>query len=346
MKRLILSLLILLFSLEVYAAPTINIIPNQPSYQVGDTVLLSVSLSDAPEIHGGGLNISFNPAVIQAQSVVIDSVWKFANRTGVINNAAGNISDILFSNFNTVSGELGVALIQLTVVGDGDSALSVNESAKNPFSDADGQIVSFDINNMFVFSTQVAETPDEPTPVPETTTTTTTTQTVAEPIAQTSEQPSNQTTSTDLTTTNNNNGNQTFSSNIASVNLPNNVVGDKPGTDNSQVERQILLPSGPGSIPIKIIDDVEMQRQIAGNTGMNNTNDGYDRQSSSGANESLLASAKTVAEEQGSQVISEMQSADMSGNSNVDSPVDYLSFVLILAVLFVGFIVFKVFFNK
>jgi len=364
MKRLILSLLALLFSLGVYSAPTINVIPNQSSYQVGDAVFLAISLSDAPDIHGGGLNISFNPTVIQAQSVVIDSVWKFATRTGVINNAQGSIADILFSNFNTVSGNLGVAIIQLTVVGNGDSALSVTESAKNPFSDDNGQVISFDVNNSFALNTQVAETPTEETPVEQTPTeepsvaettqqTTTTTDTAS--TTQTPEQTS--TTSTDVATTNNNTGSQTFSSNIASVNLPKKVISDtaseKKNAGNSQVERQISLPSGSGAIPIRVLSDAEMQQQLAGNQKMSSdTYEGYNQQTNTikAADESLLASAESVSEGQSGEPINDMQSVDMNndiyGDVNVDSPTDYLTFVLILAILFVGFIVFKVFFNK
>jgi hypothetical protein len=349
MKRFTLGLLILLFTFCAQAAPTVNIIPNQANYQVGDTILLSVSLSESPPIHGGGLNIAFNPNVIQAQSVVIDSTWSFASRPGIINNAAGSIGDILFASFNTVEGELGVAIIQLAVVGDGDSALSVTKSAKNPFSDADGQVVAFDINNLFAFSTQVAETPTEEAPVAETTqattTQTTTSQTTTDPVTQTTEQTTTQTTSTDVTTTNNNTSNQTFSTNIASVNLPNKTVGDKQGADSGQAERKIFLPSGPGAIPIKVIDDAEMQQQIAGNSNMDNASNRNDQQQAviKKVNESLLASAEAMSEGQSS---SGMQTVDANESSDIDSPVDYLSFVLILAILFVGFIVFKVFFNK
>jgi hypothetical protein len=352
MKRFTLGLLILLFTFCAQAAPTVNIIPNQANYQVGDTILLSVSLSESPPIHGGGLNIAFNPNVIQAQSVVIDSTWSFASRPGIINNAAGSIGDILFASFNTVEGELGVAIIQLAVVGDGDSALSVTKSAKNPFSDADGQVVAFDINNLFAFSTQVAETPTEEAPVAETTQATTTqttaSQTTTDPVTQTTEQTTTQTTSTEVTTTNNNTSNQTFSTNIASVNLPNKTVGDKQGADSGQAERKIFLPSGPGAIPIKVIDDAEMQQKIARNSNMNNTSDRNNQQQAviKEVNESLLASAEAMSEGQSSQTNSNMQPADVNESLDIDSPVDYLSFVLILAILFVGFIVFKVFFNK
>ena len=117
MIRFILILIIYMFPLNTYAEPSINIGSIQAEYKVGDVISVTVSLSESPKIHGGGVNIEFNPNVFQVQSVNVDSVWNLGSKQGVINNQTGKIDDVLFANFNGVEGELGVATIQMKVVG-------------------------------------------------------------------------------------------------------------------------------------------------------------------------------------------------------------------------------------
>jgi len=222
MKCLALGLLVFIFSFGAQANAVVNITPNQANYQVGDTILLFVTLSESPKIFGGGLNIRFNPDVLQAQSVVINHIWSLANRSGVINNTEGRIDEILFASFDTVEGELDVAIIQLEVIANGDTDFSVTKSLKNPLSDANGQVVSFIINNLFAYNVQLAEQSVDKKP--------------EHLSAQMTEQ----------TTIHNTNDNAVVSANIA---------GKNQGADSSQNDRQFFLPSGSGAIPITVTDD-------------------------------------------------------------------------------------------
>jgi hypothetical protein len=360
MKRITLGLFVLLFSFTVQASLTVNIIPNQPAYQVGDTVLLAVTLSGAPKIHGGGLNVNFNPNVINAQSVVLDNTWGFASRTGVINNTAGRISDILFASFSTVEGELPVAIIQLSVIGYGDSGFNVTESAKNPFSDANGQVVSFSVNNLFGFNTQVVEQVTEETTeqvVEQQTTTEATTITITPPanevaqqaITETATQPANQVTE-QTTTASSNDSNTAFSNNLG-FSLPNATASKQQVTDNSQNDRQFYLPSGDSKgIPVTVTDDNERESQANNvkysDASGSNISDNRYAQESKAVDESLLASA-TVTDMQSEQTeAGETQWSADTENIEAGSSTGLLTFVIALAVIFVGFIVFKVFIKK
>jgi len=178
MKYFLSSFFLYLNIYAVVAAPTINVGTEQADYQVGDIVSVTISLSDSPKTHGGGVSLQFNPEVFQVESVNVDGVWSFAKKTGEINNQAGKVNDILFANYNGVEGELAVATVQMKVVGTGSSGISLAESAKNPFSDADGNGIAFVTNNSFSKSDQtlleqatIEETVITPTAIAQTATT-------------------------------------------------------------------------------------------------------------------------------------------------------------------------------
>ena len=348
MKRFVFSLLALVFSSGVQAAPTINVAPNQASYQPGDTVLLAVSLSESPKIHGGGLNVRFNPGVLQAQSVVVDAaVWRFASKPGVINNTAGGISEILFSSFTPVEGDLGVAIIQMAVVGLGDSGFSVTTSEKNPFVDANAQIATFSTNTSFAINILSTEQPTEETPEQ-----VATTQTEAAPqtVAQTTTQTTatTQNTSTDVaTTTASNNVEQGFARNVTSVSLPNTTVSNSPpANDNqsdNQSERQFYLPSGPDrGIPVTVTDDNGIdQTDIIMPAETTNR---Y-AQSANSIDETQLASAGTASENgQSAQTVGEMQQVDDTDSSESNSSINYLTIAVVLGIVVLLVVVFKVIF--
>ncbi|HHJ36596.1 MAG TPA: hypothetical protein ENJ87_12605 [Gammaproteobacteria bacterium] len=360
MKCFTLSLLVFLFSSAVQAAPTVNIFPNQPSYQVGDAVILAVSLSDAPRIHGGGISLHFNPNVLRAMSVVIDKTWGFATRPGVINNTEGSVNDILFSSFNAVEGDLDVALIQLVVTGSGDAGFTVTESAKNPFSDEQGQLVSFGINNAFAYNTQAPEPPAEETPeqvATQTTTETTTTSPAADDSAtqtteQTATQSSTETTSTTTrststdasTTAGNTSGNSGFTSNIASVNLPGNNTDNKLQTDDNGKDRQFYLPSGSGKgIPVTVTDDDESDAAAEDRErAIKSAVSALSQYKQDDINKESSDEPMAVESEDGPDDAAQV-SDDSNDVTNEGSP-NYLTYILVFAAVFVVVIIIKVFF--
>lgn len=353
MNRYILVLLALLFSFGVNAL-TVNVIPNKASYQVGDIILLSVVLSESPPIHGGGLNINFNPTVLQAQSVAIDSVWGFANRSGVVNNAAGSINDILFSSYNAVEGDLPVGMIQLVVIGDGNSALTVTESSLNPFRGANGQAVSFSVHNLFAFNTQVAEQPVETTTEEQLATQTTpekSTESVSQTDTSVTTQSTEQTTTieanveTTTSTTNTNNYVPAFSN---SVGLPKNASNNERQAVN-QNDRQFFLPSGPGAIPIKITDDNAVAERT--DTASRNKTDNWNNEqesSSDDIDESSTGGTLNSSDESSTRFVSESQQYydDDADQMKSDSSNNFLTYVIIFTLAFGLFILYKVFYKK
>lgn len=102
--------------------------------KVGNTMLVDVLMSDFVFTEGGGIDMHFNPALVQVNSVVVDGdTWGFVNRDGSINNTDGLVSGILFSSYQGLSGNAKIATIELEFVGKGRGEISMSESASNLF---------------------------------------------------------------------------------------------------------------------------------------------------------------------------------------------------------------------
>ena len=130
------------------AAPTVNLQSDKVSYTVGDQVIIVITLSDAPVIYGGGLDLTFNPAVVNANSVQVDTIWDFTIKEGIIDNATGVINDIFFTHFSGLTGDIPVATIVLDTIASGSPAIVVTESPAKQFTDTNGENVVFTINNL------------------------------------------------------------------------------------------------------------------------------------------------------------------------------------------------------
>ncbi|MCK5091305.1 MAG: hypothetical protein KAR30_02145, partial [Gammaproteobacteria bacterium] len=135
-------------SATTIAAPTINVQANKASYTVGEQITISITLSDAPMIYGGGLDLTFNPAVVNANSVQVNPLWDFTIKEGIIDNAAGIINDIFFTHFSGIEGDISVATIVLSTIASGSAGIAVTESPVKPFTDTGGENVVFTSNNL------------------------------------------------------------------------------------------------------------------------------------------------------------------------------------------------------
>lgn len=101
---------------------------------IGSTVTVDLQMSEFPVTEGGGVNIRYNPRVVQINNVTVDaSTWNFVNQNGNIDNAYGIVSNILFSSFRGVSGDARIATIELEFVGRGKSKIRLEASDDNPF---------------------------------------------------------------------------------------------------------------------------------------------------------------------------------------------------------------------
>lgn len=120
------------------------------SVEDGDQFTLQVLANDFATSEGGGITLHFNPGLLQVISVNVDSsVWDFINKNGQIDNANGNISDILFSSYKGVSGDAVIATIEFKAINSGSSNVTIEESEANPFaSNGEAMTVTFVTTNV------------------------------------------------------------------------------------------------------------------------------------------------------------------------------------------------------
>ena len=135
--------LLMALALPGYASEII-FSPTTWSGPVGSTFTLTINGRDFQEnVDGGGVNIVFDPAIVQANSVSIDQeVWDFYVDTGSIDNSSGTIIGLVFNAFSAVGpGNFVVATVVFTIVGTGCSNLELAEYPLNPFASA-GQLIN------------------------------------------------------------------------------------------------------------------------------------------------------------------------------------------------------------
>ena len=123
--------------------PTVALTSEQVSADVGDVFTLDITMSNFPTSEGGGVTIHFNPDMLNVRNVAINSeVWDFESRAGTIDNNAGTVSDILFSNYRGVSEDTTVATITFNAISAGNSQISMETSPINPFSSNGSEIAA------------------------------------------------------------------------------------------------------------------------------------------------------------------------------------------------------------
>ena len=126
----------------VIAGPLVDFSSGMTRMKVGEAFSLDVVMHDFPNTEGGGVNLLFNPDVLQVNAVTINGdAWDFENRSGEIDNSAGSVSDILFTSYKGVAGEAKVATVEFHAIGRGKTTLYLSESETNPFA-AGGERVS------------------------------------------------------------------------------------------------------------------------------------------------------------------------------------------------------------
>lgn len=226
---------------QAFAAPTVNLSLSNDSYNVGDTVTVDVVMTDFPRTHGGGLNLSYDPKVVNVQNVSIDGTWSFVNKAGAIDNSAGQVTDILFTSLTGEEGDaLPVAKITMQVVGTGDPGIIASEASTNPFVDSNGRI-SVVFNNISS-PTNVSEASDEiDTPVVDTAD-----EFVTQVDNTTVTSNTDSTTASDYTAINQ----QAISESASST----NQVATTSSSSSSGIGI-IKLPSGQESIPVAVVND-------------------------------------------------------------------------------------------
>jgi PEP-CTERM motif len=155
------TLVIALLALAVQAnAAVVSIVPASKTVNVGDTFNIGVEGSAfVDNLDGGGLNLSFNPAVLEVLDVVIDgTAWDFLPAKGVIDNLAGTVSASTFNQFSHPKvGSFSIFEYQFKAIGAGTSPLLLSEFSGNPFASG-GETVA----TSFVGGTVTAAAVPEP----------------------------------------------------------------------------------------------------------------------------------------------------------------------------------------
>lgn len=137
--------------------------PAQP-LAIGDSFSLTLRGDDfLSTLDGGGVDLTFNSSVLRLTSVAVDTtVWDFYANDGVIDNAAGTLSDVWFASFEQRIGSFSIAQFTFEALGAGLSALTLTENPFNPFASG-GELLPVEFGSL---SIQVASTPPpDPDPV-------------------------------------------------------------------------------------------------------------------------------------------------------------------------------------
>jgi PEP-CTERM motif len=131
------TFLFALFALSLQAnAAVVSFNPPSKTVNVGDIFTIGVEGSGfATDLDGGGLNLSFNPAVLQVLDVIIDgTAWDFLPSDGTIANAAGTVTETTFNQFaHPKVGAFSILEYQFQALAKGASMLQLTEFDGNPF---------------------------------------------------------------------------------------------------------------------------------------------------------------------------------------------------------------------
>jgi hypothetical protein len=128
------GVLLFVFSTLASADATVSFNDESIKSRIGNTFTLDVLMSDFPTTEGGGLVLNYDSALLQVNSVVVDSsVWGFVNRVGDTDNVRGQVSGILFSSFQGVTGDAKIATIEFQAINRGRGIIRLEKSVENPF---------------------------------------------------------------------------------------------------------------------------------------------------------------------------------------------------------------------
>lgn len=124
------------------AEPMVRLTPEKNDFVTGGTYTLQMVIEQFPRTEGGGLNLQFNPSVLNVVGVQVDNkAWSFVSRNGEIDNEAGEVTGVVFSSFPGLSGNATIATIEIKAIKPGRSLLKLSESMLNPFA-SDGESIN------------------------------------------------------------------------------------------------------------------------------------------------------------------------------------------------------------
>jgi len=115
------------------------------STNLNNVFTLDITGSDFDmNVDGGGVNLSYDPSIVNVLSVSIDeSVWDFGSEgvdTGSINNTVGTVNGITVNAWSEVTDDFVVASVDFIAVGSGVTDLTLNEFYFNPWASTGNSI--------------------------------------------------------------------------------------------------------------------------------------------------------------------------------------------------------------
>ena len=115
MKTGLQQVLLVLVALQggtAVADPTVKLVPETADFVAGNSYSVQLVMEGFPVTEGGGVNLAFNPSMLQVTDVQVDSeTWGFVNHTGEIDNDSGRVSDIVFSDFSCI--KVSVSMLRI-----------------------------------------------------------------------------------------------------------------------------------------------------------------------------------------------------------------------------------------
>ena len=127
---------------------------------LGSTFMLEIIGTGFTGTQGGGALFTFDEAVLQVNSVSIDSgIWDTYTASGTIDNANGDVAGIVVAAFVDPGANFTVATVEFAAIGIGSTSLVLSENPLNPWA-VSGSLINPTLINSEV--TVVAAVPVPP----------------------------------------------------------------------------------------------------------------------------------------------------------------------------------------
>lgn len=109
-------------------ASTVTFDPQNSVVGLGEFTVNIIGTEFTGGTDGGGVNVTYDAAVLQAVSVTLDPVWNIFASSGTIDNVGGSITGIDFATFNSLPSSFLIGTIRFNAVGVNATALNLSES--------------------------------------------------------------------------------------------------------------------------------------------------------------------------------------------------------------------------
>jgi hypothetical protein len=128
-KQIVAGAVVWLLSATSVLANTVTFNPSVSNVQLNDIFTVDIVGTDFTSgTDGGGVNVSFDPSILNVLSVSLDSVWDIWADTGTIDNTSGTVTGIDFATFSNLPSSFTIGTLQLKATGTGSSTLGLTES--------------------------------------------------------------------------------------------------------------------------------------------------------------------------------------------------------------------------